>query len=318
MARVTKPAGRGFHLVISFLLLGLGLWPLPGRASEIDHIMAGATTVLAGLVGLAAGLAALIALVVVVCTPAGQRRAGPGWLVGLALLSVLSLSRAGFFKALASGGAQSEEEGPPFGFVPANRRPVLSPAILAELARANSADTTRPAQYYTFVEEMPHQAGGDSAASLLVRQRMQYPAAARRRRVKGAVYISFLVGTRGEVLNPHIVKSMGSGCDEEALRVLRSLPPFVPGKQGGRPVVVELLWAFSFRPPEALAAGSRPAGGLALRSFLARQHHAKGGAHAGLALHRDGAARVFYYLLHHVQPHARAFDVAVQALEHLE
>jgi len=261
MARVTRLSGLGYRLVMSALLLGLCAWPVPGRASEIDHIMSGATTVLAGLVGLAAGLAALIVLVVVVCTPAGQRRAGPVWLVGLALLSVLSLSRAGFFKALASGGAPSEEVGPPFGFVPANRRPVLSPAILAELARVNSADTTQPANYYTYVEEMPHQAGGDSAASQLVRQRMQYPAAARRHGVKGAGYISFLVGTRGEVLNPHVVKSMGHGCDEEALRVLASLPPFVPGRQGGQPVVVQLLWAFSFRPPEAPAPGSHPVGG---------------------------------------------------------
>lgn len=252
-ARATKPAGLGWGLIKGALLLGLGLGPLPGRASEIDHVMAGATTVLAGLVGLAAGLGALIALVVVVCTPAGQRRAGLVWLVGLALLGELSLSRAGVFKGISLGRAQSEEAGPPFGLVPANRRPVLSSAILAELARANSADTTRPAQYYTYVEEMPHQAGGDSAASRLVRQRLQYPAAARRRGVKGTVYISFLVGTRGEVLNPHVVKSMGHGCDEEALRMLTSLPPFVPGRQSGQPVVVELLWVFSFRPPEALA-----------------------------------------------------------------
>ena len=82
---------------------------------------------------------------------------------------------------------------------------------------------------------------------------MHYPAAARLRRTKGLVYVSFLVGTRGEVINPHVVKQLGHGCDAEALRVLAALPPFVPGRQNGQPVVVQLLWAFAFRPPQGPA-----------------------------------------------------------------
>jgi TonB family protein len=255
MARLTKPAGADgrLRLVLGGLLLGLCLWPLPGRASEIDHIMAGATTVLAGLLGLATGLAALLVLVVVLSTPAEKRRSGPVWLAGLALVSVLCLSRAGLLKGITSGWGQPDEGVPPFGLVLPNRRPVLSSAILSEMARVNSADTTQPAQVYTFVEVMPHLAGGDSAASRLVRQTMRYPAAARQRRAKGMVYVSFLVGTRGEVRNSHVVKHMDYGCDEEALRVLAALPAFVPGMQGGRPVVVQVLWAFSFCPPEGPA-----------------------------------------------------------------
>lgn len=76
MARTTKPAGVVLRLMLAGPLLGLCLWPLPGRASEIDHIMASAATVLAGLVGLSTALATLIVLVVV-CTPAEKRRTGP-------------------------------------------------------------------------------------------------------------------------------------------------------------------------------------------------------------------------------------------------
>lgn len=252
MPRATNPAGAGWRLALSGLLLGFCLWPLPGRASEIDHIMASVVTVLAGLVGLATGLAALVMLVVVFCTPAAQRRTGPGWLIGLALVSVLSLSRAGVFRSMTWGRA-SEEEVPPFGLVLPNQWHLPSPAVFAEMSRASSADTMQPAHVYTYVEAMPHVAGGDSAASRLVRQTMRYPAAARLHQTKGLVYVSFLVDTRGEVLNPHVVKSIGRGCDEEALRVLTALPPFVPGRQGGQPVVVQLLWALSFCPPEQTA-----------------------------------------------------------------
>ncbi|MDO7887151.1 energy transducer TonB [Hymenobacter cheonanensis] len=258
MARAAPPARAGRRLALSGLLLGLCLWPLASRVSEIDHILAGAATLLYWLVGLAAGVAALVVLVVVVATPAAERRTGPAWLAGLALISLLCLGRAGLFEVLRAGWAGGEDEARPFGLVLPARQPAPSPGLLAEIARVNSADTARPSPIYTYVAAMPHLPGGDSTASQRVRQLLQYPAAARLHGARGLVYLSFLVGTRGEVLNPHVVKSLGYGCDEEARRVLAALPPFVPGIQNGRPVVVQLLWAFSFRPrPQSAAAPVR-------------------------------------------------------------
>lgn len=169
--------------------------------------------------------------------------------MGLALISVLCLSRAGLLQGLASGWRQPQNEPHPFGLVLPNQRPLPSLAVLAEMSRPTSADTTQPARVYTYAEVVPRPAGGDSASSRLVRQTMRYPAAARLYHTKGLVYVSFLVGTRGEVLNPHVVKRLGYGCDEEALRVITGLP-FEPGRQGGQPVVVQLLWAFYFCSPE--------------------------------------------------------------------
>lgn len=88
--------------------------------------------------------------------------------------------------------------------------------------------------FFILVEQMPELIGGLQALQSEVR----YPERALRANIQGRVYVQFIVNERGEVEDPRIVRGIGGGCDEEALRVVKKAK-FVPGMQRGRPVRVQ-------------------------------------------------------------------------------
>ncbi|SNR77732.1 energy transducer TonB [Hymenobacter mucosus] len=94
---------------------------------------------------------------------------------------------------------------------------------------------TKPYQY---VEQMPVFPGGQEALLGYIGKNIKYPAMALRNQVEGRVFIKFVVGADGSVTGATIEKGIGAGCDEEALRVIKNLPKFTPGKQNGRAVPV--------------------------------------------------------------------------------
>ena len=69
-------------------------------------------------------------------------------------------------------------------------------------------------------------------------QNLKYPAQAKDAGIEGTVYIQFVITETGDVINSRVVKGIGGGCDEEALRVVNSMPLWKPGKQNGVPVKV--------------------------------------------------------------------------------
>lgn len=78
--------------------------------------------------------------------------------------------------------------------------------------------------------------------------RVQYPAAAQRQKVEGKVLVSFVVDTLGRVSDPRVVRGLGSGCDEEALRVARTIPDsWTPGRIGTKAVAARQYVSFVFR-----------------------------------------------------------------------
>ena len=91
---------------------------------------------------------------------------------------------------------------------------------------------------FTIVDEMPVFPGGDEKLYEFLYKNIKYPPAAREYGVHGKVAISFIVDRTGKISNVKIAKGIGSGCDEEALRVISMMPGWVPGKQNGRPVSV--------------------------------------------------------------------------------
>ena len=88
-------------------------------------------------------------------------------------------------------------------------------------------------EVYFFVDQMPELIGGNAALI----EKINYPEAARRAGVRGSVEVRFIVDTRGNVIDPTVVRGLGFGCDEEALRVVRQAR-FRPGIHGGKPVKV--------------------------------------------------------------------------------
>lgn len=88
--------------------------------------------------------------------------------------------------------------------------------------------------FFTVVEQMPELIGGLQE----LQSKIQYPEAARRAGIEGRVYVQFIVNEEGQVENPQVVRGIGGGADEEALRAVREAE-FRPGMQRGRPVRVQ-------------------------------------------------------------------------------
>ena len=99
---------------------------------------------------------------------------------------------------------------------------------------------------FTIVEEMPSFPGGDAKLIEFIQKNTKYPPVARENGVSGRVFITFIVGKDGKVTDAKVVRGIGAGCDEEALRVIRSMPTWSIGKQNGRPVQVQFTLPVNF------------------------------------------------------------------------
>lgn len=103
-------------------------------------------------------------------------------------------------------------------------------------------DTDDEEKIFEVVEHMPELIGG--MKGLL--EKIRYPEMARRAGIEGRVFVEFVVDENGDVVNPRVVRSIGGGADEEALRVV-SQAKFRPGMQRGRPVKVQYMLPIYFR-----------------------------------------------------------------------
>lgn len=100
------------------------------------------------------------------------------------------------------------------------------------------------APYHTFVEQMPAFIG-DMGAYLS--SHLQYPAAARETGIGGRVLVQYVVNEDGSISNATVVRSIGGGCDEEALRVIKNMPKWKPGRQNGIAAKVLYTQPITFR-----------------------------------------------------------------------
>jgi TonB family protein len=99
---------------------------------------------------------------------------------------------------------------------------------------------------FTAVEHAPNFPGGDIAFGKFLARNIRYPEAARKAKVEGRVIASFIVEKDGSLSNVKIVRGIGMGADEEAVRVLELSPKWSPGVQNGKPVRVSYAIPISF------------------------------------------------------------------------
>lgn len=78
-------------------------------------------------------------------------------------------------------------------------------------------------------------------------QEIQYPPIAKENGIEGTVVVQFVVSEKGEISNAFVVKDIGGGCGEEALRVVKKMPPWLPGANRGKPVKVQMNLPVKFR-----------------------------------------------------------------------
>lgn len=102
-------------------------------------------------------------------------------------------------------------------------------------------------EIFTIVEQQPSPKGGLKAFYDYVGSNMEYPAKARRMGLEGRVFVEFVVEKDGSLTDIQVVKGIGGGCNEEAVRVISGAPKWNPGKQRGREVRVRMVMPIMFR-----------------------------------------------------------------------
>lgn len=102
-------------------------------------------------------------------------------------------------------------------------------------------------EIFTVVEDQPSFPGGEAARMQYLQKNIEYPQMARESGIEGTVFVTFVVETDGTVTQVRILRGIGGGCDEEALRVVRNMPKWKPGKQRGRPVRVQFNMPIRFK-----------------------------------------------------------------------
>ena len=101
-------------------------------------------------------------------------------------------------------------------------------------------------QIFTVVENDPEFPGGMEALYKYLRDNIKYPQLARDNNITGKVYVTFVVERDGSIANPRVLKDIGGGCGAEAIRVVKSMPKWTPGKQRGKAVRVQFNLPVSF------------------------------------------------------------------------
>jgi protein TonB len=103
-----------------------------------------------------------------------------------------------------------------------------------------------PNMIYTVVEQPAEFPGGMAAMMKFISQNMKYPSQARRMGTEGSVFVEFVVDQQGKISDAHVIKGIGAGCDEEAVRVVNKMPNWKPGKQNGKAVRVRFVLPVKF------------------------------------------------------------------------
>ncbi len=101
-------------------------------------------------------------------------------------------------------------------------------------------------EIFTVVESMPAFPGGDAARMRFLQENIRYPQLARESGIQGTVFVTFVVERDGSVTDVRVLRGIGGGCDEEAVRVIKQMPSWVPGRQRGQAVRVQFNMPIRF------------------------------------------------------------------------
>lgn len=104
-----------------------------------------------------------------------------------------------------------------------------------------------PTPVFLTAERMPVFAGGEKAMLTFLQRNMHYPPMALREQIEGKVFVQFTVSASGDIVDVQVLKGLGYGTEEEALRVVRLMPRWQPGEQNGHPVAVRYTLPITFR-----------------------------------------------------------------------
>lgn len=113
-------------------------------------------------------------------------------------------------------------------------------------SRAQNTDTPC-GKVYQVVEQMPQFPGGQSAMMKFIADSLRYPSVVCTGGVEGRIVVRFVVDCKGNIVNPLVVRSVDPLLDREAIRLVKSMPKWIPGKQNGKPVSVVYFVPITFK-----------------------------------------------------------------------
>lgn len=111
----------------------------------------------------------------------------------------------------------------------------------------STAQTKKSNMAYDVVEVMPQFPGGQIAMLKYIMENIKYPKQAMKEGIQGRVTVSFIVEKDGRVSNVRLLRSVQSALDKEAIRVVKSMPKWTPGKHNGKPVRVRFNLPVMFK-----------------------------------------------------------------------
>ena len=118
---------------------------------------------------------------------------------------------------------------------------------IAELKEVITKAPEAEEKTYTMVEQMPQFPGGDRELLSFIAKNLHYPTIAQENGIQGKVFVRFVVSATGDVKDVKVMRSLDPYCDKEAIRVIQSLPKWIPGRQNGRNVPVYYTVPITFK-----------------------------------------------------------------------
>jgi Ca-activated chloride channel family protein len=119
----------------------------------------------------------------------------------------------------------------------------VAPSMLRQCEIQEPISVDAPAEeaklIFSVVEQMPEYPGGEEALKEYLTKNLAYPEFAKENGIHGTVYISFVVEKDGSISDVKVLRGIGGGCDEEAIRIVKRMPKWIPAKQNVRTVRVQ-------------------------------------------------------------------------------
>lgn len=110
---------------------------------------------------------------------------------------------------------------------------------------------TKATTVLTKAEHMPSFPGGEEELYRFLNANIKYPQEALDKKIEGTVYVTFVVDVNGIIYDVKMAKRMAYGMDQEAMRVVKMMPNWIPGHEGGRPVAVQYTLPIKFSLPNS-------------------------------------------------------------------
>lgn len=125
---------------------------------------------------------------------------------------------------------------------------VKETTVIKEVVITEAAPVEEKAdEIFDVVENQPTPPGGMSGWNEYLSKNLKYPTQARRMGIEGTVIVVFVINTDGSIQDVEVLRGIGGGCDEEAVKVVQNAPKWEPGKQRGRPVRTRMRLPIRFK-----------------------------------------------------------------------